>query len=218
MNNCPLPIPVSDEDIAQLTRCFQPITRKIYKDETIMTYRESDRSHLMILREGTARVEMINAGGDVFLLRVLTAGDLFGAPFLYALDGFEYVVTAAEACDVVSFDYQPALEPCEKMCESHARLLSNLIHLSARYAREQTLHISILNQTTIRNKLMTYFKFVKSQSSDQDRFEIPVTFSQLAAYLCVDRSAMMREIKSLRDEGFLDDHRRKFLILKPDLF
>ena len=40
-----------------------------------------------------------------------------------------------------------------------------------------------------------------------------MSLSSLAEYLCVDRSAMMREIKQLREEGFLASDKRTFTLL-----
>ena len=34
-------------------------------------------------------------------------------------------------------------------------------------------------------------------------FYIPLSYTDLADYLSVDRSAMMRELKSLKEEGFI---------------
>ena len=39
-----------------------------------------------------------------------------------------------------------------------------------------------------------------------------MTLSSLAEYLCVDRSAMMREIKVLKEEGLLTSDKREFYL------
>ena len=38
---------------------------------------------------------------------------------------------------------------------------------------------------------------------NSDEFEIPLSLSDLADYLSVDRSAMMREIKKMNQEGLI---------------
>ena len=47
---------------------------------------------------------------------------------------------------------------------------------------------------------MTFFMYLRDQS-DSDKFTLPLSLSDLADYLAVDRSAMMREIKKLNERG-----------------
>jgi len=41
-----------------------------------------------------------------------------------------------------------------------------------------------------------------------------MSLSSLAEYLCVDRSAMMRELKSMRDDGLLISQKRQITLLR----
>lgn len=43
-------------------------------------------------------------------------------------------------------------------------------------------------------------------------FSIPFSYTELADYLSVDRCAMMREIKNLRDEGYIKTIGRKITL------
>ena len=44
-------------------------------------------------------------------------------------------------------------------------------------------------------------------------FRIPFSLTDLADYLSVDRSAMMRELKILKDEGFIEKSGNKIKLL-----
>ena len=46
------------------------------------------------------------------------------------------------------------------------------------------------------------------------KFKLPMSYTELAQYLSVDRSAMMREIKNLSDEGVLKRDGRNVELLK----
>ena len=52
--------------------------------------------------------------------------------------------------------------------------------------------------------------------SGSDTFLLPFTLSTLADYLSIDRSAMMRELKKLREEGLVDVQRRNVRVLVPE--
>ena len=62
--------------------------------------------------------------------------------------------------------------------------------------------IDILTRKGIRNKLLAFFekRFINSNSRN---IYLPFTFTEMADYLGIDRSAMTRELKILKEEGFI---------------
>ena len=78
--------------------------------------------------------------------------------------------------------------------------------------KKSLLHINILGQRTIRNKLLFFFEHLKMQNNS-NAFTLPMPFSDLADYLAVDRSAMMRELKKLNDEKIIKTKIRKITLL-----
>ena len=74
------------------------------------------------------------------------------------------------------------------------------------------MYTDILSKRSLRQKLLAYFDTLRKESGS-NTFTLPMSLSSLADYLCVDRSAMMREIKQLREEGFLASDKRTFTLL-----
>ncbi len=66
----------------------------------------------------------------------------------------------------------------------------------------QNIRIELLTKRSIREKLQTYFTTLTKAGMNRTFF-IPLSYTDLADYLSVDRSAMMRELKSLQEEGFI---------------
>ena len=52
------------------------------------------------------------------------------------------------------------------------------------------------------------------KQSGSKHIKLPLSLTDLADYLSVDRSAMMREIKSMNDEGMISSKGRDVVILK----
>ena len=50
--------------------------------------------------------------------------------------------------------------------------------------------------------MISYFRIL-SEKNFSKTFTLPFSLTDLADYLSVDRSAMMRELKSLKNEGFI---------------
>ena len=63
--------------------------------------------------------------------------------------------------------------------------------------------VELLTKRSIREKLLGYFNILSTRTFRKS-FTLPFSLTDLADYLSVDRSAMMRELKSLKDDGFID--------------
>ena len=72
--------------------------------------------------------------------------------------------------------------------------------------------IEVLSRRTIRDKLLCYFS-LQSMRSGSSTFNLPFSISALADYICSDRSAMMREMKNMRQNGLIDADGRKITLL-----
>ena len=58
---------------------------------------------------------------------------------------------------------------------------------------------------------MTFFEYIKKEKG-KNTFTLPLPLSDLADYLSVDRSAMMREIKKLNEEKIIVSDKRKITV------
>ena len=63
--------------------------------------------------------------------------------------------------------------------------------------------VDILSHRSIRGKLMSYFR-IQSTKQNTLTFELPFSLLKLANYLCIDRSAMMRELKKMKEEEMIE--------------
>lgn len=206
---------ITKESKLMMEPCFKP-SRKSYKaGEIILTYDPGFPKNIAILEKGYAKLQILNEEGDIFLLEHIREGDLFGELFSLPLATFEYLVTAETDCYVMFVDYQHIIKPCENLCNHHSQLISNLFIMAAQKSQELSLHISLMHQNTIRQKLLAYLNYIGSskEKKTDGSFEIPMSLVELAEYLGVDRSAMMREIKAMKNDGLISGNRREFIIL-----
>ena len=71
--------------------------------------------------------------------------------------------------------------------------------------------VEVLSRRSIRDKLMCYFSLMAAKNRSGE-FSLPFSLSALADYISTDRSAMMRELKKMRQEELVDVHGRKVLL------
>ena len=83
-----------------------------------------------------------------------------------------------------------------------------MLELIATRASTLAERVEVLSRRSIRDKIITYFSLCAIRNSS-NIFEIPFSYSTLADYLCIDRSAMMRELKNLKSSGVIKTDKRK---------
>ena len=92
---------------------------------------------------------------------------------------------------------------CEKTCTHHNRMIENLFHLMTEKATALSERVEVLSRRSIRDKLLCYFT-LQTARAGRGTFTLPFSLSALADYISTDRSAMMRELKKLRESGEVD--------------
>lgn len=205
---------ISKESIEKMIPCFKPVFKNFQAGETMLSYSENPEQ-VAVLLSGSAKLYFSDIEGDYGLLETYEEGDLFGDVFSLPLNGYEYTVTAVTDCHVVFISYHHILHPCCHVCEHHSQLISNLFLMTTQRSQELSLHINILGQPTTRKKLLTYLQFIQAGSGagEGEFFEIPMSLGSLSEYLCVERTAMMREIRKMNEDGIVESNRRQFRLL-----
>ena len=113
---------------------------------------------------------------------------------------------------VLFFIYDDIKEKCKNSCRFHDKFLVNLPELFLNEIIDLNMRIELLSKRSIREKLLGYFTIISTKNMSKS-FRIPFSLTDLADYLSVDRSAMMRELKILKDEGFIEKSGNKIKLL-----
>ena len=72
--------------------------------------------------------------------------------------------------------------------------------------------VDVLSRRSIREKLLCCFSQLAAKSGSST-FRLPFSLSMLADYIATDRSAMMRELKRLREDGIVSTDNREISLL-----
>lgn len=120
-------------------------------------------------------------------------------------------VVCRTSCDVLFIDYVHILKRCELACTHHSLLVQNMLRLIADKAQALSERVDVLSRRSIREKLLCYFRQL-SEKAGGSTVTLPFSLSTLADYIATDRSAMMRELKRLREEGAIRTEGRKITL------
>ena len=191
--------------------CKNVQKRSFKKNQTITTYIQK-RNQVCILLSGEADLVRYDLNGNRSIIDHFTKNDVFGEAFYIVTTNNELSVEAKKSCEVLFFTYDSIYQKCRTGCKFHQTLSENFSDLVLNKVTALNTRVEILTKRSIREKLRGYFNILSTRTLS-NTFSIPFSFTDLADYLSVDRSAMMREIKSLIDEGFIKKNGNKITLL-----
>lgn len=203
---------ISYESYLAMLDCFQAV-QKSYRPEEVAYDFGRGGEQVGILERGEASLIRIDEDGVSTILENLTAGSVFGRSLAFSGDGGDSLeVVCRTACDVLYIDFPHILKRCEKACEHHSLLVRNMLKLITEKAQALAERIDVLSRRSIRDKLLCYFR-QQADKSGGNAFTLPFSLSMLADYIATDRSAMMREMKHLRQEDLIRTDGREITLL-----
>lgn len=192
-------IPRSDAE--KLKKCLGANSRAYIEGEEILRISGERFSTLAYVAQGSVSVYLKN-GEEDFLSETISFGDVFGELFYLPPPGCEYIFVAETDCEIIFINYTSAITPCTDNCYYHLTLIDNLFRIGAKKAQNKALHLHIMKSRKIRNKILSYLKSLENKEGSST-FDIPLSQTELAEYLAVDRSAMARELSNMKKEGLL---------------
>jgi len=200
---------IEDEDVNKMLTCFQAKKIKYKKERTIMNnIGKSDT--IGIILNGTAELVRYDYNGNRTIIEVLRTNNIFGNLFTRDSD-FELSVVATSECEILFINYESILKRCNKSCPYHNTFLNNVIQILAEKIVKANERIEIITKRTTREKLLGYFSLLSKRNGSKT-ITIPFSYTDLADYLSIDRSAMMRELKYLKEEKIIETNGRKVII------
>ena len=160
-----------------------------------------------IMISGKAIVIKEDFWGNRSVISELLSGDIFAETFACLKNSIaEISVEALEKTEVMFFNVEKILEGNIKSEDCQRKIIRNMLVNLAKKNLNFTRKIEHIKKKTIREKLLSYLSG-ESMKNNSLTFEIPFNRQQLADYLSVDRSAMSRELKKMKDEGLIQTNK-----------
>jgi len=192
---------IDKNDVNKMLKCFNAKKINYKKDRTILS-NVSNTTKFGIILKGSANVIRVDYNGVRSIIERLEINSIFGGP-LYSSFNNELSIVATTDSEILEFDYSHIISRCKKNCECHTKILDNMLQILANKVVENNEKILIMSKKSIREKLLEYFK-TRAYKAGSKSFKMDFTLTDLADYLSIDRSAMMREIKNLKNDGFIE--------------
>ena len=179
----------------------------------IVAFEEENIRHIGILLSGSVDMIKEDLWGNKTMLVRTCKDEVFGETFACGEDNLSVVTfMVSEDARILFMPFDRVMHSGTMACMFHHRLIENMVHIIANKNRDLMRKVEVVSRRTIREKLLAYLS-IQAQVQGSRYFEIPLGRVELAEYLCVDRSALTRELAKMKDEGIIDYHKNCFRML-----
>ena len=193
----------------KLLHSFRADTYKYNHNDSILDI-VNDNNNLCLITKGSISLIRNNINGNDYVVEKIDENNLIGSS-LYNINETDYELIANEETEIISMNYSDVLNSHGKN-KYYSIFMKNLFKILNNKAKETNERISILTRKGIRNKILEYFEIAYKKNNSRNIY-LPITYSELADYLAIDRSAMTREMKILKEEGFISTTGKRITLL-----
>lgn len=194
---------------AELERFIEtaPCRRCVYRKGSLLIRQGEKVEAAGLLLSGRVKAVHVSQNGEESIRSILSSGDIFGQILMASeKDESPVSVEALEETCVLFVPLKAVMRAGGKCGET---LRTNLLHLVSARCWQLTRQVSVLSEKTLRARVAGYL-LQQRNDAGSDTFRLPVNREELAQLLCVNRSALSRELAKMRTEGLLDFYRGSF--------
>ena len=198
---------------AQISKLYELLGVHIYSfsenQEILPTIK--NENIVGIVLEGYAQIMNIEYNGNEIIAENLYKNSVFGSN-ISLTNSENYQIIARQDTTVLVIDYDKLMNPKNLVHNYFNVFFRNLFDIINVKIREKNERIKILEKKQIREKLLEFFE-MENKKNRLKYIYLPFSLKDLADYLAVNRSAMFRELKHLKEDKFIEIKDRKIVLL-----
>ncbi len=165
-----------------------------------------------ILLDGTVEEFLYDENGNQVSICRLGSGQIFGAELACTGWSTSPVCLRADSdCTVLRLDFSALMSQQTMSCPCRMQVTANLMQDMAQQLLFFNTKVRILAQKRLRDRLKIYLQTLTPDS--KGCYHLLYSRTELADFLCVDRSALSRELCRMRDEKLLEFSGAKIKLL-----
>lgn len=216
LSQLPLFYGIREEHLEAMTQCVGAAVKTYEKHERIYI-QETGTETIGIVLSGKIHIVREDVWGRRNIVTAISTGQLMGeAAACGAVPDAPLSFYAAEKSQILTMDYHRVLYMCSNSCRFHHRLVENMVKMLAEKNNSLMEKIEVTSKKLLREKILTYLS-MEAEKADSLYFETALGRTDMADYLCTDRSALTRELNAMRDEGIIDFDKNTFRIIQEKL-
>lgn len=200
---------ISEKHIDKLLHVLRANTITYRKNVDILSNNNMD-DFFAIIEEGSIQLIYNDYDGNKTIIEEFHEGEIFSS-LISQINSEEITCITKDRTKITYIEFEQITNNEIIKTDSYIIFIKNLIKILSEQVTSKNNRIELLTKRTTRDKILEYFKMQSSEKGNKT-FILPITYTELANYLSVDRSAMTREIKYLKNEGFIETNGRKITL------
>lgn len=182
-----------------------------YQKGVNIAYLFKDKESIGLVISGSLDIIRIDYNGTRAIIETIFEEEILGTSLTSLLSN-DYEIITREDTKILWLDYNVILGINDIKYSYYNQFIKNLLMIALEKNTLKNERIEILTQKTIRNKLLEYFR-IEALKNRSKIIYLKSTWQDLADYLAIDRCAMTRELKNLKEEGFINTKGRVITLL-----
>ena len=182
-----------------------------YQKGVNIAYLFKDKESIGLVLSGSLDIIRIDYNGTRTIIETIYEEEILGTSLTSLLSN-DYEIITREDTKILWLDYNVILDINYVKYTYYNQFIKNLLMIALEKNTLKNERIEILTQKTIRNKLLEYFR-IEALKNRSKIIYLKSTWQDLADYLAIDRCAMTRELKYLKEEGFISVKGRVITLL-----
>ena len=182
-----------------------------YQKGVNLAYLFKDKESIGLVLSGSLVIIRIDYNGTRTIIETIYEEEILGTSLTSLLSN-DYEIITREDTKILWLDYNVILGINDIKYTYYNQFIKNLLMIALEKNTLKNERIEILTQKTIRNKLLEYFR-IEALKNRSKIIYLKSTWQDLADYLAIDRCAMTRELKYLKEEGFISVKGRVITLL-----
>lgn len=201
---------ISVKQKEKLLKRLESVTFEFKRNTPILSTVKNEE-FIAIIISGSVQIIKTDYYGNRTIIEELQENAMFGSK-ISSLTNKEYDVITMDDTKIIIIDYFKIINESDLSIPYYNQFVKNLLEIVIDVMGEKNERIEILTKRSIRNKLLEYFNIVSKKHNSKNIY-LPFSFTDLADYLAIDRSAMSRELKYLKEEGFIEIKAKRITLL-----
>ena len=166
-----------------------------------------------VVLRGKVQISQIFSDGSSSLMDALGPGYTLGTDLICTRSRRSpYYAIAAGPLRILRFPAALLLEPGALPEEGRLVLWRNLLTILSDDSLRKHYRLAILAQRGLRDRVLVYLT-MQAERRGTHTFRIPFSREELAAFLCVNRSALSHELSRMEAEGLIRFRKNEFTLL-----
>ena len=200
---------ISDKNILKLKRILRTTTSKYPKGINILSNVNRD-DFIVLIDYGSIDLIYTDYEGNKTVLEELQKGEIFGS-LTSSLHSEEITCMTKEETQITIIEYDQITNDEIIKSDFYIIFIKNLLKILTEQLSNRNNRIELLTKKTTRDKLLSFYQ-KEAQKRGSKTFILQTPHTEIANYLSVDRCAMTRELKYLKEEGFIEINGKKVTI------